>query len=170
MSTALAAADKHSLVLAIDGKRLQALMKQERQDRRRENEEQKKKFEEDSKKKDKDGESKDKKDNGEASSRRSARADKDREEKDKDKEKAKDDDEDDYSEGFEALFEIIFLPYKPLYTAKLALVTGDVKKKTYSLKAAVTVEKKEDLDDAETALKSLLYTVRELAVMLPRQE
>jgi len=156
ITSALALTDKHSMVLAIDGKRLKATLDEERKQMRRENEELRKQFDQESKK---DGEVKDKKEKVEE--------DKDKGKKDK----AKDDEDDfDPSEGFENLFEYVLLPYKPLYTAKLALVTGDVKKKSYTLKAAVTVEKEDELDDAEVALKSLLYAMRELAVLLPRQE
>src|SRR5262249_10490032 len=82
---------------------------------------------------------------------------------DKDK---KAEEEDDFFDGPDGA---ALMPYKPLLKAKFALVTFDAKK-TYTLKASATVNNKDEADDAETALKSLLYTIRELALSLPKTE
>lgn len=64
---------------------------------------------------------------------------------------------------------VLLTPYKPLVRSKSAVVTLDAKK-SYTLAARVTVADKGDLDDAETSLRSLLYTAREMAVSMPKME
>jgi hypothetical protein len=173
MTAALALGGSHSLVLGLDGKRLAAVLKQERQDRDRDfREMEKRRFDKEK------GDFKDGfKDKDEQISvrvnDRVRRAQKDKVEKEKEEkakeEKAKDDDDDLELFDNRGPDMVAFLPYKPLLKSRFALLTFDVKK-TYTLKARVTVSDKDELDDAETALKSLLYVIREMAKSLPKQE
>lgn len=173
MTDALALASKHSLVLAMDGKRLRIMMKQSREDGERERMEWQKQREDRFKDKDvlKDRAPRDFKDKsasrrdpkpsrGEVFVSAQVRAEAAAEE-------AKDDADLDLLFGFEA--GIDFLPYKPLLSAKFGLLTLDIKK-TYTLTAKIDFANKAEMDDGETALKSLLYVGRQLAVILPKQE
>jgi hypothetical protein len=146
LAAAVDLAGKHSMVLAVAGERLTALIKQERDDERRE----RKEFEKKQKKGDKDSKQPD---------------DKKEDQPKKDKEADDDDDDDDLGR----ILEYFFLPYKPLYTAKLALVTGDVTKKGYVIEATITAKDKGG-PDAEHALKSLLYVLRETAFKATKEE
>jgi hypothetical protein len=61
------------------------------------------------------------------------------------------------------------MPYKPLLMARTAIVTLDFGD-GYTARARGTFANKEATDEAEHALKTLLYVVREMAVMLPHME
>src|SRR5262249_35644833 len=61
------------------------------------------------------------------------------------------------------------VPYKPLVMMKTALLTLDINK-GYTATVKFTFADKEATDDGETALKSALYVLRELAAMAPKME
>jgi hypothetical protein len=151
MAAALALGGKHSVVLGLDGKRVASMFVADR----KRLEKQMRKADEPEKRKDKEEKSKD---------------DKEKDEPKKKEDKGKDDS--DYDDGLDPSDYFgwaLFAPYRPLYRAKFTLATLDVGK-TYALNGKVTVHDKADLDDAETSLRSLLYVLRELAVLLPKQE
>jgi len=163
MSQALSLANKHSLVLALDGKKLRTLIKQQREGREKEFKEMRKDLDKDK------GFPKDKfreekqfdRDGRDQIQEIAFRAD--------DKVKAEDDDLDQlFERGFgPGRFEMLI--FKPFLKAEFGLLTVDIKK-TYTAAARIDFKNKDDLEDGETMLKSFLYAVREMAVMLPREE
>lgn len=174
MTDALALASKHSLVMALDGKRLRTLFRQQREDRESQQREWQKKREERFPEKDKDKAAPrdkiaDKTTGGrrslggptEVAVRPAARVRGAADDKGKG-------DEDDMDAMFES-FGIVLLPYKPLMAAKFGLLTLDIGK-THTMTAKIDFANKAGTDDGETALKSLLYVGRQLAVMLPKAE
>ncbi len=174
MTDALALASKHSLVLAMDGKRLRTMMKQSREDSERERMEWQKQREDRFKDKDvlKDRAPRDFKDKGASlRDRKPSRGEvfvSAQVRAEAAVEVAKDDDD------LDLLFGsfgggVVMLPYKPLLNAKFGLLTLDIKK-TYSLTAKIDFATKDEMDDGETALKSILYVARQLVVMLPKHE
>ena len=171
MTDALALASSHSLVLALDGKRLRTMMKQSREDGDRERMEWQKQRE--NRFKDKDAVKETVKDRFEESSRRDPKPARGevfvsaRVRSEAAAEEAKDDD-------LDLLFGsvgagVFMLPYKPLLSAKFGLLTLDIKK-TYKLTAKIDFADKGEMDDGETALKSILYVGRQLVVILPKHE
>ena len=173
MTDALALASSHSLVLALDGKRLRTMMKQSREDGERERMEWQKKREDrfkdgikdtvkDTIRRIKDSSRRDPKPSrGEVFVSAKVRAEAAAEE-------AKDDDDLDLLFGSFGAGGVM-LPYKPLLSARFGLLTLDIKK-TYKLTAKIDFANKDEMDDGETALKSLLYVGRQLAVILPKHE
>jgi hypothetical protein len=176
MSDALAISSKHSLVMAMDGKRLRTLFRQQREDSDRERREWQKKREERFPVKDKMrvvpiDKTVDKTIGGrrslggptEVAVRIAPRVRGAVGEKDKDD---TDDLDSIFGSGDAAL---VGLPYKPLMVAKFGLLTLDVGK-TDTLTARIDFAERGGTDDGETALKSLLYVASELARILPKHE
>ena len=153
-------AGKHSLVIGLDGKRLMAAARYDREESDKAMREEMERF----KDKSKDFEEKKKEEE-----QINFRAQKDKDKEEKAKEEKPDPDVDELFGPMRGPEVIMLLPYRPLLRAKYCLVTVDVKK-DYTLKAKVTANGKEDVDETETAMKMALYVLRDMAVMLPKQE
>jgi hypothetical protein len=165
MTGALALGSKYSLVMAIDGKRLRTMFRQQREDTERERREWQKKREERFPDKAAPPGDKDKLSRRGESSREvfvSARLQKEG------GGKAKGDD--DVDAMFDSLGAgVVLLPYKPLLSARFGLLTLDIGR-THTMSARIDFADKAGLDDGETALKSVLYVGRQLAGMLPKAD
>ena len=62
---------------------------------------------------------------------------------------------------------VVLMPFKPLASAKFCLLTLDLGK-AYTLTTKIGFANKRDLDDGETAVKSLLYVGRQMVAVLPK--
>jgi hypothetical protein len=86
------------------------------------------------------------------------------------KDKAGDPNEDSKKEDdTDPIVPVGILPYKPLVMMKTARITVDLGK-TATASAKIIFDSKEAADDGELALKTALYSLRELARMAPRME
>jgi hypothetical protein len=151
MTEAVALGAKHSLVLALDGKRLAAAVRHDREEREREDREREKRFE--------------KKFEEEQVSLRDDKDEKPKKDKAKDDKAAEIDADDLFGEM--GAFSILVLPYRPFIKAKFNLLTFDAKK-TYTLTARSTAQSKDDVEELEAAMKMGKNIMRDFARLLPK--
>jgi hypothetical protein len=176
MTAALALGSKHSLVMALDGKRLRTLFRHQREDRERRRPEWKERREErfgdkvvdKTVEKTVEGRIDKVADKTPGGARRAAEGPAARG-RDAADDKGKGDDDE-----FDLLFgspdgAIVGLPYKPLLGGSFGLVTLDIGK-TNNLSAKIDFADRDAADDGETALKTLLYVIGQMARILPTHE